>query len=138
MKAPAEASGMINVNGRVIGEWEATHKTALRTANGEVQFIRYTCEVWLYRVGITDADRLSSKSALEVETRTGGFRYGFTFTPPREESRNVIRLNEFTVMHRPSDGALTLAAKVLAMACVQPGFAQYEQDLLNDWMVETE
>jgi hypothetical protein len=135
VKAPAEASGVINVNGQNIGEWEATHKTAIKTQTGEVQFIRYTCEVWLYRVGVADEEKLSYKGKATVETMG---RYGFTFTPARDGSRNVIRINGFTVMHRPSDGALTLAAKVLAMAAIQPEFDQYAQDVVNGHMAESE
>jgi hypothetical protein len=78
--------------------WEAVRVTG-GVVTHEIQMAKYACRIW------TTGDL----------RRSGGGGWA----PP-------VMIGPFSVLHRPDDGDVGLAAKVLAMAAVQPGWDSYK------------
>ena len=48
-------------------------------------------------------------------------------------SREAFVLGPYSVLHRPDEGDVMLAAKVLAMVSVQPGWREYKERVTKGW-----
>jgi hypothetical protein len=84
--------------------WEAVRVTG-GVVTHEIQMAKYACRIW------TTGDL----------RRSGGGGWA----PP-------VMIGPFSVLHRPDDGDVGLAAKVLAMAAVQPGWDSYKA-YVKEW-----